>query len=65
MMSPVNLADCTALTSEGVSRACDALPGLLDLCLFGCLQLNDTALLGLGRTDARIQKLNLAGVYKV
>ena len=61
----VNLADCVSLTNEGVSMLADTLPGLLDLCLFGCLQLTDNALLGFGRMDHRIQRLNLGGVYKV
>ena len=61
----LNLADCVSLSNDGVSDFCSAMPGIVDLCLFGCLQLNDTALLGIGRAECRLERLNLAGVYKV
>ena len=62
----LNLADCVALDPRSVSEMVGTvLPGLLDLCLFGCLQLNDSALLGMGGHDSRLRRLNAAGVYKI
>jgi hypothetical protein len=60
----VNLSDCVGVSSAGVSEFCATLPGLFDVCLFGCLYLDDACLLGLGKAESRIQRLNLGGVYK-
>lgn len=40
------------------------LPGIRDLCIYGCLQLTGRCADGFGHLDCRLRRLNTAGVYK-
>jgi hypothetical protein len=61
----LELSDCRGVTDAGVYDLGRVALGLLDLSLYGCSQLSDTALLGLGSRQHRLQRLNTAGAYKI
>lgn len=64
-LTALNVADCTGLDDDAVNAIGDELPGITDLCLYGCLRVSDRGMMGLGSSDSRLARLNTAGVYKV